>query len=68
MAVKLSKKQVKEMSNKELLRSFELCVVESVKECNSIRGESKATIQSNILLRAELADRLGIEDVDHNIF
>lgn len=58
MAYKVTKKEVMEMNKAELLASFELCVVASVKEENFERGTSKQTAKSYELLKDRLLDML----------
>lgn len=56
MAYKVTKKEAMEMSKAELLASFELCIISSVKEENFERGMSKQTYKSYELLKNKLLD------------
>lgn len=62
MAYKVTKKEVMEMSKVELLRSFELCIISSVKEENFERGTTKQTAKSYDLLKDRLLDALEEEN------
>lgn len=62
MAYKVTKKEVMEMSKVELLRSFELCIISSVKEENFERGTTKQTVKSYDLLKDRLLDALEEEN------
>ena len=63
MAHKVTKKEVMEMSKVELLRSFELCIISSVKEVNFERGIiTKQTAKSYDLLKDRLLDVLEEEN------
>ena len=62
MAYKVTKKEVMEMSKAELLASFELCIVSSVKEDNFEKGVSKQTYKSYELLKNRLLDVMGSDE------
>ena len=68
MAYKVTKKEVMEMSKVELLRSFELCIISSVKEENFERGITKQTAKSYDLLKDRLLDVLEEENTYDNGF
>lgn len=62
MAYKVTKKEVMEMSKAELLASFELCIVSSVKEDNFEKGVSKQTYKSYELLKNRLLAVMGSDE------
>ena len=68
MAFKVTKKEVMKMSNVELLKNFEQCIVEIVKEDNFNGGASKQTESSYFLLKNKLLDVLGSEETYDDSF
>ena len=68
MAYKLTKKEVMKMNKVELLRSFELCVIASVKEENFSKGTAKQTAKSYDLLKDRLLDVLEEENTYNDCF
>lgn len=59
MAYKVTKKQIKEMSNVELILNFEQCITWYDYEMNNTtRGLTKTTAQSYTLLKEALLDAL----------
>ena len=71
MAYKVTKKQVKEMSNVELLFNFEQCITWYDYEMNNTtKGLTKTTIQSYMLLKEALLDALRCDqtyNVDYEV-
>lgn len=64
MAYKVTKKQVKEMSNVELLLNFEQCITWYDYEMNNTtKGLIKTTAQSYALLKEALLDALGCDQI-----
>lgn len=68
MAFKVTKKEVAEMSNVELLKNFEQCIVEIVKEDNFNGGLSKQTETSYFLLQNQLLDALESDETYDDSF
>lgn len=68
MAYKVTKKEVMEMSKAELLASFELCIISSVKEENFEGGMSKQTYRSYELLKNKLLDVMDSDETYNDNF
>ena len=60
MSYKLTKKEINEMEDIELIRQFEIVVAETVKEANT-RGVTLVTHKSYTLLKEEIRNRFKIE-------
>ena len=71
MGYKVTKKQVKEMSNVELLLNFEQCITWYDYEMNNTtKGLTKTTAQSYVLLKEALLDALRCDqtyNVDYEV-
>lgn len=70
MAYKITKREIKEMSNVQLLISFEQCNIAYEQETCTVKGVTKTTAQSYIWLKDALLDALGCDqtyDYNYNI-
>ncbi|WP_029541985.1 hypothetical protein [Selenomonas sp. AB3002] len=57
----VSRQEVKELSNKDLLRQFQSITITSIFECNTRRGLTKSTARAEGIITRELCERLGVE-------